>query len=621
MSLARPQSTAITEPDDLAAPRLRTAGEILDDAWRLAIADAPVLFSLSSLFLVPCFAVVLLVIAMPPLVDHWAFNVSMALIAALLLASTGIGSGACQEFLRRRSDGVIARPGTCLKAALRRGFDHSIARAMLVPVILLGLNCAALPGLMLWMASATVHVLIAAGKGRRSADLREFGAEARFDPAKTAAVVLLRVFFLLFAALNLHMFGQLALDAAESLAGLDFSLTSFALRLRNPTYDVILIMLAWLLLAPFFEASNFLLYLDTRTRQEGLDLLHRVNRLFPMNVSRKVGVALVLLAGLCVTGPVHAADPVVPAARAEVGRITEEVKSADPYPGSDRWLPRLESLAGRLEKEGGQSRFTWFRRRLTGFAALDRDAALNVLNDLDHRLERLASEGSASSTDDLKHLLRPARESEDEPSQATREKKAHEREKQREEEQREVRRDVEVPARRGTGGPSATSAPAPDGGSSAPMLIGGLLLALLAIALLLWFRNRAPKETTPAPTTGARPVLPEAPRPDIVEAPSLWRQAEALAAKGEFLEALRVLYSAVLALLHRKHLVRYETTRTNGEYVDQVRRATEAPAGVRAPFERLTMLFEVKWYGERTCDNADFANGKGMAEEVRGLVG
>jgi hypothetical protein len=116
-------------------------------------------------------------------------------------------------------------------------------------------------------------------------------------------------------------------------------------------------------------------------------------------------------------------------------------------------------------------------------------------------------------------------------------------------------------------------------------------------------------------------VLPEAPRPDIAEAPSLWRQAEALAAKGEFLEALRVLYSAVLALLHRKHLVRYETTRTNGEYVDQVRRATEAPAGVRAPFERLTMLFEVKWYGERTCDNADFANGKGMAEEVRGLVG
>ena len=48
MSLARPQSTADTHPDNLAAPRLRTAGEILDDAWRLAIADAPTKLLIST---------------------------------------------------------------------------------------------------------------------------------------------------------------------------------------------------------------------------------------------------------------------------------------------------------------------------------------------------------------------------------------------------------------------------------------------------------------------------------------------------------------------------------------------------------------------------------------------
>ena len=52
-----------------------------------------------------------------------------------------------------------------------------------------------------------------------------------------------------------------------------------------------------------------------------------------------------------------------------------------------------------------------------------------------------------------------------------------------------------------------------------------------------------------------------------------------------------------------------------------MRRAADAPPGVRAPFESLTVLFETKWYGERACDGRDFATGKGMAEEVRGLVG
>ena len=35
--------------------RPRTTGQILDDAWRLALADAPLLLTLSSLFSVPVF--------------------------------------------------------------------------------------------------------------------------------------------------------------------------------------------------------------------------------------------------------------------------------------------------------------------------------------------------------------------------------------------------------------------------------------------------------------------------------------------------------------------------------------------------------------------------------------
>ena len=154
------------------------------------------------------------------------------------------------------------------------------------------------------------------------------------------------------------------------------------------------------------------------------------------------------------------------------------------------------------------------------------------------------------------------------------------------------------------------------------MLVGGLLLALVLTALVLGLRNRAPTPVTVRPPTEGLSVPGnDFPRPDEGAGPSLWRQADELAAQGRHLEALRVLYGAVLALLHRRHFIRYEVTRTNGEYIEQVRLAAEAPPGLRVPFERLTTLFEGKWYGARACDGSDFAVGRGLADEVRGLTG
>ena len=153
------------------------------------------------------------------------------------------------------------------------------------------------------------------------------------------------------------------------------------------------------------------------------------------------------------------------------------------------------------------------------------------------------------------------------------------------------------------------------------MFVGGLLLALVAAAVVLALRNRTPAPVkTKAPTAGYATPSPALPQPDDTPAPTLWRRAEELAAKGEYLEALRTLYGAVLALLHRRRFIRYETMRTNGEYVDQVGHAAEAPPGLHDPFERLTTLFEWKWYGERACDDRDFGAGRRLAEEVRALV-
>src|SRR5262249_41598708 len=103
-------------------------------------------------------------------------------------------------------------------------------------------------------------------------------------------------------------------------------------------------------------------------------------------------------------------------------------------------------------------------------------------------------------------------------------------------------------------------------------------------------------------------------------ASELWRQAEEQARQGQVREAVRLLFAGVLALLRRAILSRYERTRTNGEYVAQVRLAADAPAGVREPFEQLTTLFEVKWYGERDCKAADYGTGRRLVDDIRECV-
>jgi hypothetical protein len=261
--------------------RPRSTGEILDDAWRLALADAPLLVLFSALFLVPAFCVVLLLLARPA--PAGASGLLLPALAAVLLPLTGIGSGACQELFRRRLEGQEAGAMDCLRAALRHGLEHASARAVVLVAVVLGLVLLVMPGLTIWAAATPVHALVAAGRGRAGRLWREVTGEAAFKPARAAAVTLTRIPLLILAALSLHLLLQILLWVADNLAGFDVVFLAVELEpLANPVYGLALLLLSWLLLAPFFEASNFLLHLDTRTRQEGLDLFYRVQRVFPV---------------------------------------------------------------------------------------------------------------------------------------------------------------------------------------------------------------------------------------------------------------------------------------------------------------------------------------------------
>jgi hypothetical protein len=637
--------------DVIAEARPRTSGEILDDAWRLYFADAPPLLFLSGAFLAPALAGVLFLLAGPATAPagRWLLAAGVAFLAAL----TGPGSGACQEYFRRRSEGRPPGVRTCLAAALRRAAGHVTIRAAVLGVCLLGAfgivpwlaganpvssSFAALvgagylllPAAVVWSAASPAHAALAGTEGR-SGLFAEIGRAARLDAVKSAVVTLSRVPVLALAFFNLHLLVLIGLWAAANLGGFDVVLASAELSLGNPVYDVALAMLCWLLLAPYFEASNFLLYLDARTRQEGLDLLRRVRRAFP--ATGRTGVALLLVAcGWCGTARARAAEgwpAAVRAVKADVEAVAAEAAAAEPYPGGKRWAPRLRADGRRLREAaaGASERHTagWFGRAVAAFDRLDRAGALRALEEIRQRIALVeetlpapdAEPGDARPPrpkDEIKNLVRRRAGADIETSTDKAETQPREEPKRR-----QVERDA--PAAAAQPGNSGPSVEVPSGlGTIGLVLVLGLLLAVLAVAAVR-FRATSPRAPVkPAVKTTDLPEESAVPRPDEQPAPVLWRQAEELARAGRHREAVRVLYLAVLSFLHGHGLLRYEPTRTNGEYVRQVRLAPHAPPGLAEPFAQLTREFEVVWYGGGEAAADDFRTCLGLAEAARALA-
>jgi hypothetical protein len=605
--------------------RPRTTGELLDDAVRLALADAPLLLAASGTFLVPASIALLFLLAFPAADTPWR-TFGLPGLAALLLSLTGIGSGACQELFRRRSSDIPASLRGCLGAARRRGLAHCAARTLALAGSLLGLVLLIVPGIAVWTSLATAHTWLVQGNRRFGECLRESARALQRNSAKLTAVAATRFAATLFVAVNLHVLVRVGSWAAGNLAGLDLALVDAQLSLGNSTYFAGLLLLGWWLLAPFAEACNYLLYVDTRVRYEGLDLWHRVQRLFPLTVRTRATPAVIAAASIVAfAAPLHADDrfsEAVAAARKSVAKIAEEVRATEPYPGGARWVPRLRAVAASLQaaSDGRPKRFAWLDRVIESFPRRQRPDALETLDGIERRLALLAeasASGAAGDAEAGRRILGP-----DETRALLPERAGPADEKKpKEEPKRKQPEDMEIEARRPRDGGSAIGVPAAGFGVFAWALLAGLLVACVVVAVMLYLQHRrySPKTETKR-NSGKQDIADSRTQPDCVPPAAFWHQADDLARKGNFLEAVRCLYLAVLAMLHRAHVIRYEKTRTNGEYRQQARRTPEAPAGLHAPFGQMTDLFDRKWYGERACDDGDYGACRTLAEQIRAEV-
>lgn len=161
----------------------------------------------------------------------------------------------------------------------------------------------------------------------------------------------------------------------------------------------------------------------------------------------------------------------------------------------------------------------------------------------------------------------------------------------------------------------------PQGGSwiaagSGPLTwtLVALTLALLAYVAYRWARRRTLPPSPGQPIAAAPGVtaLPDA----LSQAPDVWaRFAEQFARSGEWRLALRALYLELLATLHRRGRIRYERQRTNGDYVAALR---ATPLG--DDFRRLSLTFDVAWYGNKPFAQADYEQALALVRAIDGLT-
>src|SRR5207244_78669 len=102
-------------------------------------------------------------------------------------------------------------------------------------------------------------------------------------------------------------------------------------------------------------------------------------------------------------------------ARREIAAVSREMTEATPFPGTDRWVPRLGKLAERLSQAEGArpGRYGWFAEAIKGFERRTRDDALAQLGGWDTRFaleeKRLRREKGAKaiSREKIKGLIGP----------------------------------------------------------------------------------------------------------------------------------------------------------------------------------------------------------------------
>ncbi len=413
----------------------------------------------------------------------------------------------------------------------------------------------------------------------------------------------------LLLGINLYLFNQLVLSLARQLFGFDVTFAERFTSFDNPTWMAIIVAISFALFEPVRAATATLMLIDGRVRQEGLDLIAQVEQLPTRKKSRGVPLAAVALA-LCFALPARAESALAQRAarvtdkcamHVDLAPLTRHEIPAEDQSSLSRLVSRVEHRA--YDDDDCDAAEADLREGLKLYAEVQaQPAPIDAQGKVKEILQRpefgtVLEKPKDTTADDP--------EAPDEPGWLARLLKEflewlakHE----------SKPREASDPVDRPTGSPSMA-------GANTVMITA---LVIVAAALLFIFvrsfRSRKPEVLALDDSGGlTQTPLEHDSMSALSKPPETWAGlADELAARGEFREAIRHLYLALLSRLHRDGVIDYDPTLSNWEYLF----AFKGAAPRKGAFRELTRRFDFAWYGNLGVDGLAYAMFRKVAEPL-----
>jgi hypothetical protein len=492
-----------------------------------------------------------------------------------------------------------------LRAALGRLPSLMIAVAFLFVFNLLSVSLSL--GLAFFLLSAHLVGYAATMQGKGS-PLRLYGLCSRLlGPARANATgVRLMLLVQALTFLNLHIATNVLFFLGRKLLAIDLTFAERFASLDNPIWLIFLAAATFTLFEPIKAASATLLLVDGRVRQEGLDLLAAVQQL-PTRGRARAGArsAAVLLLCFLLGGTTAQAQGASELSRSQLRQRLESVADDCGYEGRELepGLDAAESLSTAEAAKLGR-----LLRTVEGHA-YDLEDCVSAMRELQQgltlarqtaALEKAAPDARAASARAKDILSRPefavappkdAKEGEElEPSEPPGWWKRFMDwlEKWLENLFKRERQPVQPP----------TSLTPVSGASAANalvvILIGAVLVVLVAVLLRAFGQRQQQESAQLEVSTLDSAALAQDPMNALARPPEGWAHlADELASQGQYREAVRSLYLALLSRLHREGAILYDSTLSNWDYLRQFKGRREW----LPPFRELTRRFDFAWYG------------------------
>jgi hypothetical protein len=494
-----------------------------------------------------------------------------------------------------------------LRAALARAPSLLVAVGYLFTFN--ALTFSATVGFSLFFLSAHLVGYAAILQGRGS-PLGLYGLCSRLlGPARAGAtgVRLLLLLAQLLVFINLHSVSALFFFVGRKLMGIDLTYAERFASLDSAPWVVFLAAVTFTLFEPLRASLATLLLVDGRVRQEGLDLLAAVEQL-PVRATRaregarSAALLLLVLGGTLLAAPAQADTPEAPLPHSQVAKRLSDLAEHCEYNegAASQWAETVSALS--------PAEALKFQRLLRSVEqAVEEDEGCAALSRLQQGVtlagqvvEREQADARATAERARDILARPefavappAAPKEDTDSLQTPGWWQEFLDKVNKLLEDLFKRDEEE-ARPGS--PLFTPSSGQGAANALVIFLGGAVLLLLGVILVRALSKEGKEAEGDAleVSTQDAAALAADPTNALSRPPEGWAHlADELAARGEYREAVRSLYLALLSRLHRDGAILYDSTLSNWDYLRHFKGQREW----LPPFRELTYRFDFAWYG------------------------